>query len=64
MAMLADVASALVPLVGCLVHQGQVGVEHGVACQEEEEEDHKAQHEDDPGEGEKQVLEKERERGQ
>ena len=52
MAVLAHQASALVPLIGGLVDQGQVAVEQGVAGQQETHEHQEAQHEDDAGEGE------------
>lgn len=56
-AVLTDIASTFVPLIGGLVDEGQVGMEQGVTCQEEEDEDQKSQHEDDPGEGQEQMLE-------
>lgn len=45
----AGVASAFVPLIGGLVDNSQVGVEEGVTRQQEEDKDHKSQHEDNAG---------------
>lgn len=53
MAVLADIASTFVPLVGGLVDKSQVGMEHGVTRQEEENEHQEAQHEDDSGKSQK-----------
>lgn len=49
-------ASCLVPLVGGVVPQRQEQVEHGVARQQEEDEDEEAQHEQDPGKCQEQML--------
>lgn len=61
MAVLTNITSTFVPLVGGLVDKSQVGMEQGVARKQEEDKDQKAQHEDDSGEGEEQMLEGQRE---
>lgn len=43
------VTSAFVALIGGLVDNSQVGVEEGVTRQQEEDKDHKSQHEDNAG---------------
>lgn len=50
------VTSTFVPLVGGLIDKSQVGMEQGITRKKEEDKDHKAQHEDNSGEGQKQML--------
>ena len=59
-AVLTHVTSTFVPLVGSLVHESQVGMEKSITSEEEEDKDQKSQHEDDSGEGQEQMLQKER----
>lgn len=55
-AVLASITSAFVPLVGGLVDESQIGMKQGITRQKEEDEDQEAQHEDDSGESQKQML--------
>lgn len=59
-AVLANVTSTFVPLIGGLVDKSQVGMEQRITRKEEEDKDQKAQHEDDSGEGQEQMLEGEK----
>lgn len=59
LAVLTSVTSTFVPLVGSLVDKSQEGMETGITGQQEEDEDQEAQHEDDSGEGQEQMLETE-----
>lgn len=61
-AVLTDVTSTFVPLIGCLVDKSQVGMEEGITRQQEEDKDQKSQQEDDSGEGQEQMLEGQREK--
>lgn len=60
MTVLTNVTSTFVPLVGGLVDHSQVGMKQGITGQEEEDKDHEAQHEDNPGESQEQMLERTR----
>lgn len=60
-AVLTDVTSTFVPLVGGLVDESQVGMKQGVTRKEEEEKDQKAQHEDNTGESQEQMLQRDTE---
>lgn len=57
LAVLANITSTFVPLIGGLVDKSQIGMEQGITRQEEEDKDQKPQHEDDSGEGQEQMLE-------
>lgn len=57
MAVLTNITSAFVPLVGGLVDNSQVEMEEGVTGKQEEDEDQKSQHEHDSRERQEQVLE-------
>lgn len=57
LAVLTDVTSTFIPLIGSLVDESQVGMEEGITRQQEEDKDQKSQHEDDSGEGQEQMLE-------
>lgn len=59
-AVLTNVTSTFVPLVGRLVDKSQEGMEQSVTRQKEEDKDQKSQHEDDSGEGQEQMLEGQR----
>lgn len=61
-AVLADITSTFVPLVGGLVDESQVGMKQSVARKEEEEEDQEAQHEDDTGKSQEQMLQRDEEK--
>lgn len=56
MAVLTNIASAFIPLVGSLVDNSQVEMEEGVTGKQEEDEDQKSQHEHDSRERQEQVL--------
>lgn len=56
-AVLANVTSTFVPLIGGLVDKSQVGMEQSITPQEEEDKDQKSQHEDDSGKRQEQMLE-------
>lgn len=58
---LTKVTSTFVPLVGGLIDESQVEMEQGITRKKEEDKDHKAQHEDNSGEGQEQMLEGQRE---
>lgn len=57
MAVLTNITSAFVPLVGRLVDNSQVEMEEGVTGKQEEDEDQEPQHEHDSRERQEQVLE-------
>lgn len=57
MAVLTNITSAFVPLVGGLVDNSQVEMEEGVTGKQEEDKDQKSQHEHDSRERQEQVLE-------
>ena len=61
-AVLTHVAPTFVPLIGGLVDESQVGMEKGITRQEEEDKDQKSKHEDDSGEGQKQMLDGQKEK--
>lgn len=61
-AVLTNITSAFVPLIGRLVDKSQVGMEQGVTRQEEKDKDQKSQHEHDSGEGQEQMLEGQKEK--
>lgn len=56
MAVLTNITSAFIPLVGSLVDNSQVEMEEGVAGKQEEDKDQKSQHEHDSRERQEQVL--------
>ncbi len=56
-AVLTDVTSTFVPLIGGLVDKSQVGVEQSITRQQEEDKHQKPQHEDDTRESQEKVLE-------
>lgn len=56
MAVLTKITSTFVPLIGGLVDNSQVRMKQGVTRQEEEDKDQEAQHEDNSGEGQKEML--------
>lgn len=55
-AVLTDVTSSFIPLVGGLVDDSQVGMEEGVTRKQEEDKDQKSQHEYDSREGQEEML--------
>lgn len=60
--MLTKVTSTFVPFIGGLVDKSQVGMEQGISREKEEDKHHKAQHEDNSGEGQEQMLEEQRDK--
>lgn len=58
MAVLTNIASAFIPLVGGLVDNSQVEVEECVTSKQEEDKDQKSQHEHDSRECQEQMLER------
>lgn len=57
LAVLTDVTSTFIPLIGSLVDESKVGMEEGITRQQEEDKDQKSKHEDDSREGQEQMLE-------